>query len=39
MKTVIRRIGRLENELQLTRNPQQRFRLVVRRLDRKAGLD
>jgi hypothetical protein len=39
MRAVIRRIGRLENQLQLTGNPRDRFRLVMRRLDRKPGLE
>jgi hypothetical protein len=39
MKTVIRRIGRLENQLQLAGNPRDRFRLVMGRLDRKPGFE
>ncbi len=39
MKTVIRRTGRLENQLPLAGNPRDRFRPVIRRLDRKPGLE
>ena len=39
MKTVVRRVARLEDRLWSVRNSQPRFRIVVRRLDREPGLE
>jgi hypothetical protein len=39
MRTVARRVLRLENRLQLSGNPRQRFRMVVTRMDRRPSLE